>query len=54
MRKYKKIYYLVGLISIIMFLVLCIIYLKNIDVFIYYGVLDLYVWNGIDFKEEII
>ena len=32
--------------------VLCIIYLKNIDAFTHYGALDLYVWNGTDFKEE--
>ena len=52
MRKHKKIYYSAGLISIIMLPVLCIIYLKNIDAFTHYGALDLYVWNGTDFKEE--
>jgi len=52
MRKHKKIYYSAGLISIIMLPVFCIIYLKNIDAFTQYGALDLYVWNGTDFKEE--
>ena len=52
MRRLKKIYYSPGLISIIMLPVLCIIYLKNIDAFTHYGSLDLYVWNGTDFKEE--
>jgi hypothetical protein len=53
MRKHKKIYYSAGLISIIMLPVLCIIYLKSIDAFTRYGSMDLYVWNGEDFKEEI-
>jgi hypothetical protein len=52
MRKHKKIYYSAGLISIIMLPVLCIIYLKSIDAFTHYGSINLYVWNGKDFKEE--
>ncbi len=32
--------------------ILCIIYLKNINAFTHYGSIDLYVWNGKDFKEE--
>ncbi|MFB9080002.1 hypothetical protein ACFFLS_08925 [Flavobacterium procerum] len=52
MRKQKKIYYSAGLISILLLPVLCILYLENIDAFTHYGSIDLYVWNGKDFKEE--
>jgi hypothetical protein len=52
MRKHKKIYYSPGLISIIMLPVLCIIYLNNINALTHYGAIDLFLWNGKDFKEE--
>ncbi|OAZ04127.1 hypothetical protein [Flavobacterium succinicans] len=53
MRKHnKKIYYSAGLISIILLPVFCLIYLKSIDAFTNYGSIDLYRWNGKDFKKE--
>ena len=53
MRKHnKKIYYSAGLISIILLPLFCILYLKSIDAFTHYGSIDLYAWNGKDFKKE--
>jgi uncharacterized protein YktA (UPF0223 family) len=53
MRKHnKKIYYSAGLISIILLPICCLIYLKSIDALTHYGSIDLYRWNGKDFKKE--
>jgi uncharacterized protein YktA (UPF0223 family) len=50
----KKFYYSAGLISIILLPICCILYLKSIDAFTHYGSIDLYAWNGKDFKKETI
>lgn len=45
----KKIYYSSGLISIILLPILCILYLKSINAFTHYGVMNFQMWDG---KEE--
>lgn len=46
MRKHdKKVYYSAGLISIILLPILCLLYLKSIDAFTQYGVINLQMWN---------
>lgn len=47
MRKHnRKINYSAGLISILLLPLFCILYLKNIDAFTHYGVMNVYMWDG--------